>query len=146
MIVIGPFQRFPGSIALGRSSWSRIPERYAVLNDNEETVEFPSGQIHDHQITAAHRPVYRLDSGSRIGAPTGRVYVRFAGVRADARAEEIAAAGYVIRECPAYAPHSAWLSPASGDAADGLSRLDALRRIPDVESIEPQMLSKRSSR
>lgn len=141
----GRYHLFPERIVAGEGTWVKIPGRHATVDDNAETVEFPSGEIAPEKITAAHRPVYERQPGSAPGAPTGRVYVRMsAGVRAADRAAEITAAGYEIVESPAYAPGTAWLRAASGEASDGLSRLDALRRVPGVESAEPQMLSVRA--
>jgi len=40
-----------------------------------------------------------------------------------------------------YAPHAAWVRLTDGDIADAIERSNALRQLPDVEHVEPEMLS-----
>ena len=86
-------------------------------------------------------PVYELQPEGSPAVPTGRIFVRFAeGTNVDAFEERINQAGYEIIERPAYAPNAAWLGTRSDNIAAALKGIDALARLPDVESVEPQML------
>lgn len=92
-------------------------------------------------------PVYTLQSGSTLAIPTGKVFVRLAeSVPIESRQDAIAAAGYEIVDRPAYAPHAAWVQARSGNIADALRQLSQLTAIPDVENVEPQMLTQRALR
>ena len=90
-------------------------------------------------------PVYRTAPGASPAVATGRLFVRLAEGHAatDAR-DRFAALGLAIADVPKHAPHCAWLAPASGRAADALAELDALRALPDVEHVEPQLLQVRA--
>jgi len=89
--------------------------------------------------------VYRTAEGGPVGVPTGEVLVRFAsGVAAEERREALAGAGYELSQVLAYAPHAAWVRARSGDGADSLTGLGRLRALPDVEHVEPQLLSARA--
>jgi hypothetical protein len=93
----------------------------------------------DKNVTA----VYRNDSS--LAVPTGRVLVRFAeGVDAGDHAQSIQQAGYQIEQTLSYAPNAAWLCDCEGDVAGALKRIDQLENLPDVENVEPQMLSQRA--
>ena len=82
-----------------------------------------------------------------LALPTGQVFIRFKeGVQVEEHAEKIRNAGYEIAQSVSYAPHAAWLRPNSGDVADGLAKIPALEKIPDVENVEPQMLRPRANR
>jgi len=87
-------------------------------------------------------PVYRAGPGGPIAVPTGRVFVRFReGTSAESKREEVAAAGFAVESVPAYAPHAAWVRPASERVTDALVDLDRLQRLPGVERVEPQLVS-----
>lgn len=91
-------------------------------------------------------PVYALGGGS-LAVPTGRVLVRFAeGVDAAARAAELEGAGFAVAQVLSYAPHAAWVAPATRQVADALRGIAALRAVPGVEHVEPQWLMARASR
>lgn len=95
----------------------------------------------DKNVTA----VYRNDSA--LAVPTGRVLVRFAeGVDAGDHALNIEQAGYHIEQKLSYAPNAAWVCDCDGDVAGALKRIDQLEKLPDVENVEPQMLSSRALR
>ena len=80
-------------------------------------------------------------------AATGRVFIRFADhVDAASRGDEIATAGFRIVQTLPWAPHAAWLEPESGSIGDALSHLADLRKLRDVENVEPQILTERSKR
>lgn len=92
-------------------------------------------------------PVYQLGSGGTVAVPTGRVFLRFrAGVEAATRRPEIEAAGYRLEEVPSYASHAAWLLPKKGDIAGALAGIDELKKLPDVEAVEPEMLRQSARR
>ena len=62
------------------------------------------------------------------------------------RRAEIEAAGYEMAQALDYAPHAAWVRARSGRIADALNGLRRLEAIPDVENVEPQMLTPRAAR
>jgi hypothetical protein len=87
-------------------------------------------------------PVYRRVPGGALAVPTGRAFVRLAaGEPAARREEDLAAAGYRLEQVPSYAPHAAWVRPASGRVVDALRHLDRLERLSGVEHVEPQLLT-----
>lgn len=87
-------------------------------------------------------PVYRQMPGGEFAVPTGRVFVRFDERDSATRHEkELGAAGYRIEQVPSYAPHAAWLRPASGSVADALRRLGGVEKLASVEHVEPQLLT-----
>lgn len=92
-------------------------------------------------------PVYNLGEGGVAFVATGRATVRFReGTDAAARAPDLRELGYEIERVAPYAPHMAWLRPASGDVAAALAGLDRLAALPDVELVEAQMLSRAERR
>jgi hypothetical protein len=79
--------------------------------------------------------------------PTGLVFVRLAdGARAEQRLTEFRAAGFDMARTLPYAPNAAWLKPRDADVARALGKLGALKKVPGVVHVEPQMLSARSLR
>jgi len=92
-------------------------------------------------------PVYRLEPGGALAVPTGLVLVRFReGASARESSADIARAGYRIASVLEYAPHAAWVRTAKGGIEDSLRSLAALRALPGVECVEPQMLMARTLR
>lgn len=92
-------------------------------------------------------PVYRREPGGGVAVPTGRALVRFAeGEAAAERGDELAAAGYKLEGVPRYAPHAAWVRASGGGIAETLQNLDRLERLPGVENVEPQMISRAEPR
>jgi hypothetical protein len=86
-------------------------------------------------------PVYRRGAAGGVVVPTGRVLVRFGeSDSAEARRDELAAAGYDLDEVLSYAPQAGWARAASGSIADTLGHLDRLERIPGIENVEVQMV------
>ena len=86
-------------------------------------------------------PVYRLEDTRVVAVGTGRLFVRLSeDLRAEEHAPAFAKMGLLIEEVPAYTPHCAWVAPMTGRAADGLSAARHLAALPDVESVEPQLL------
>ena len=85
--------------------------------------------------------VYRLTPGGSLAVPTGRIFIRFAeGLDVNSVKEELDNAGYEVTETLAYAQNAAWLQTRSGEIADSLNGLAGLKKLPNVESVEPQML------
>jgi hypothetical protein len=83
--------------------------------------------------------VYRRGGTGAAAVPTGRVFVRFAeGTDARAQADALARAGFTLESVPGYAPHAAWVRPASGRLADALTGFERLRELPGVQNAEPQ--------
>jgi hypothetical protein len=92
-------------------------------------------------------PVYQAGRRGRLAVPTGRVLVRFRdGVLAEGRRAEIAAAGYHVDQVLPYAPQAAWVRRTQGDIATAIEHANELRQLPDVEHVEPEMLSPRVAR
>jgi hypothetical protein len=91
-------------------------------------------------------PVYAL-AGGTLAVPTGRVLVRFReGVDAAGRADELGRAGFRVEEALSYAPHAAWVAAVAGGIVGALHGVEALRALPEVEHVEPQMLTGRQTR
>ena len=120
----------------------------AVMTLKEEGIAVHRGDPGAGQGDAASvTPVYQLQPSGPFAVPTGQIYIRFAeGVPADSRRREIESAGYEIVKTTQYTPHTAWLKSTSGDIAQALSNIHALERLPDVENVEPQMLTARALR
>jgi hypothetical protein len=92
-------------------------------------------------------PVYRQSPGGGLAVPTGRAFVSFAeGEDAARHGDDLAAVGYEIDAVPGYAPHAAWVRPASGSVVDGLRNLERLERVPGVEAVQPQVLTEAGRR
>jgi hypothetical protein len=147
--------RFPEMLGGAGPTWVRVPDLYAlhapvprsltadvVWTLEAEGIAVLRGQPRSASIpVAAVTPVYARPSGPPA-VPTGRVFVRFAeNVRADLRRRQLSRAGWELVEAPAWAPHTAWVRPASGDIAAALAGLDALAALPDVARVEPEMLA-----
>lgn len=91
-------------------------------------------------------PVYTL-AGGTMAVPTGRAFVRFREGSDPREAEEaLGGAGFRIESVPAYAPHAAWVAHQGGSVAEGLQGIDALRQLPGVVHVEPEILTPRASR
>jgi hypothetical protein len=128
-----------------RSPGTPAPGAALLLEDGAVAV-FRGAPDDDTRRTARIGPVYRSEKG-RLAVPTGRILVRFReGVRADTRRREIEAAGYDIEEVLPYAAQAAWVRRTGGDIAGSLSQVDELRKLSDVENVEPQMLTQRAPR
>ena len=110
------------------------------LHAQDVELEVPE---HDVLITA----VYSLQPSGLLYVPTGRIFIR---LKEDKRLQELSGAlqalAFVIVDIPDYAPHSGWLEHRSGEIHRALTELIRLKRLEDVENIEPQMLSSRSYR
>ncbi|MDX1434491.1 MAG: hypothetical protein R3286_18760 [Gammaproteobacteria bacterium] len=92
-------------------------------------------------------PVYAADERASPAVATRRVFLRLdENTPARALEAELEALGFVVTEVPRYAPHSAWLEPASGRVDEALSMLERLRALPHAASAEPQLLRPKSKR
>jgi hypothetical protein len=132
----------------GRQPGNSAAAAAYVFNEGAVTV-FKGGPSEATAAAAPGKvsPAYSLVPGGSPAVPTGLIFLRLAeGVAIDERKKEIAEAGYEVAEPLAYAPNAAWLRAVSGDIADALGRLEALEKMPDVESIEPQMLMESARR
>jgi hypothetical protein len=99
----------------------------------------------DSNADRALLPVYAGARNSTPAVVTGRIFFRLRDDLAlESVREAIEALGFVIAEIPAFAPHSAWLSPRSGSVADALSKLASLRTLPGAAHAEPQLLRAKS--
>ncbi len=165
MVQHTPFAEYPQQVRFGTARpeavYMRVPAYYAVhhrpagasapgavllLNDQTIAVfegdpgEAPAGE-------ATLTPVYALEPGGPLAVPTGLVFVRFAeGVDAEARRDDLRRAGYEVAQRLAYAPHALWLRARTGDPAQALNGIPALEALPDVENVEPQMLTEAARR
>lgn len=164
---MGFLDKFPRELAGGSkpaaASYALAPDRYAI--HRQEAGEPAAGADHvlnegkiavfkgEAPISVAAVPggkvsaVYTLTSGGSLAVPTGLVFVRLAdGLDVTRQTEAFADAGYEVAERLDYAPNAVWLKARSGDIADALNGLDALKKLPNVESVEPQMLMESARR
>ncbi len=137
------FERDDGLVAIHGESAGALEDRaIAVFEDEAIAVCRLAGLeafVRDRAATVG--PVYRPEGKGPPAAATGRVLIRLEeGQALERRRSDIEAAGYRIDRLLAYAPHAGWLTAADGNLATALSALAALRRIPDVVSVEPQLL------
>ncbi len=119
----------------------------ALLVVEDEGVAVVEVSGHGRPPAALERPVYRSEPAGKLALPTGRVFLRCdEGDTAALHGDRFAGAGFVIDAVPGWAPHAAWLRAASGEPADALAGLEALRRLPGVAHVEPELLSARAPR
>ena len=92
-------------------------------------------------------PVYAASEVSTPAVATERVFLRLdeqsSPRNLKTRLEKL---GFVLAEIPSYAPHCAWLEPASGRVDEALSKLGELRALPHVAHVDPQLLRPRRAR
>lgn len=139
----------PGYYAIhGQPSGGAAPGASYLLNDGQIAV-FEGLPDQETGVDAPGKvsPVYSLGPGGSPAVPTGLVFIRFPeGAKISERTQEIKEAGFEVAEPLAYAPHAAWLRSQAGAIADALNGLRALEKIPNVESVEPQMLMETARR
>jgi hypothetical protein len=131
----------------GRQAGTSAPGVHYLLNNG--TIAVFKGTPDKAAVSAPERlgPVYALQPGGAPAVPTGLVFIRLRdGVRVGEREEEMKKAGYEIAERLDYASNAAWLRARSGNIADALEGIDALKEIPDAEDVEPQMLMESARR
>lgn len=155
-------RKLAASSKAGAPSYTLVPELYAVHRQQVEAGAQPEQLLNDGKIavfkvepnrepTTAVKdkvsPVYALTPGGSLAVPTGLVFIRLAdGLDVNSIKEEVSNAGYKVTETLSYAPNAAWLQSRSEDIADGLNGLAALAKLPNVESVEPQMLMESARR
>jgi hypothetical protein len=128
---------YAGSAGKPLSAADRLVAR---LDDNIAVFEgaAPTGDATGDKIF----PVYRAQPSGAFAVPTGRIWVRFAeGVKAEGQQEAMEKLGFSIAESPAWAPQAAWVRASSGKIADALAAASRLKTLPDVELVEPQILT-----
>lgn len=118
----------------------------AVVPDDAQTsFAVYAGTPASESIAGGVTPVYSAGPDGPLAIPTGRVFIRLTdGVRPEQRQPQFAAAGFEIERTLSYAPHAAWLRSRDGGVEGALRGLDALKNVPDVIHVEPQMLLERA--
>lgn len=150
---------FPARLALAAgTTFALRRDLYAIIGAPEHIADAPITIIHDDARTtiaiyqgrpdshSESTPVYSSGDDGPLAVPTGRVFVRLArGLSPSTRRAKFEAAGFAIEQSLSYAPNAAWIRPIRGGIAHALSApaLRALRAIPGVEHIEPQLLMSR---
>ncbi len=115
----------------------------AVFKGDPEKDSEPTRDYKEESLLA----VYTLKPSGGIAVPTGSVFVRFAeNIDVSLQQASLQRAGYLIERTLSYAPNAAWVRAQSGDVAEALNGLAALAKLPQIENVEPQMLSERASR
>ncbi|MBD2343160.1 hypothetical protein [Anabaena subtropica] len=122
-----------------------------VLNEGAGAIAIfpgePNQAIQDTANTDTLSPVYTLQNNGTLAVPTGMVFIRFGGdVDITSQQAAINQAGYELAQTLAYAPNAGWLRAKTGKIADALTGITQLIAIPNVESVEPQMLMERQLR
>lgn len=160
----GHFPLFPDSVPASAErpsfTYRRVPGWFAVhgappssltlpvvFTLNEGAISVCRGEPPDPRALPPSlliTPVYSFQPGGRPAVPTGRIFIRFAEqIRADARRDALAQAGYRIVDLPSYAPQAAWVEPAEGGVAASLAGLARLQALTEIVNVEPEMLTQR---
>lgn len=154
-------ERLPASTERRDTFYTRVPGYHAVHHGLEEADRTDAVMTLKEEGIAVYRtetnesrgdtasltPVYELHPSGPLAVPTGKVFIRFTeGVDAASHREEIERSGYEIAKTSQYTPHTAWLRSKSGSIAQSLTNIHALESLPDVENVEPQMLTVREPR
>ena len=156
-------QQIPVSSRAGAGTYKLMPGYYAIHGTqpgplardavhlfNDGAIAVFEGAPDQSTLAATPErlsPVYALVPGGSPAVPTGLIFLRLAtGVSVDKLKDEIKGAGYEVAESLAYAPNAAWLRARSGNIEDALAGLEALEKLPQVESVEPQMLMESARR
>lgn len=117
----------------------------AIIEEGNITV--CRGAPQDWADNAEITPVYRLEGGASPAVPTGLIFVRFTEEVSSAdRTQDLAQTGYRIDRIPPYAPHTAWVFSADGNAARGLRAIETLMLLPGMVHVEPQLLMPKVTR
>jgi hypothetical protein len=124
------------------SSSPLSPDDRLVQKLDEDFAVFEGAAPSSAMAEGSVSPVYRAQPSGMFAVPTGRLWVRFAdGIDAEQKREAMAKAGFDVDEAPPWAKHAAWLRASSGKIADALAAASRLKTLPDVELVEPQMLT-----
>ncbi len=144
----------PGSVLLAQKpGWyalhgEPLPEADVIVLFEPEAIAVlagaPAGPLAPGQAIS---PVYAQAGSDELAVPTGAIFLRVrTGDRANDHCAALEQAGFHITQVPDHAPEAAWLRATSGSIADALGCLDRLRELPGVESVEPQLLRRRTLR
>lgn len=150
---------YPTQLPVGPSvKYELRADLYAVTGPRDQLEPDPLTVINDDarnaiaiyegipQSSTESTPVYASGGDGPLAVPTGRVFVRVApSLTPSARRARFKAAGFAIEQVLSYAPNAAWLRPIAGGIAHSLSEpaLRALRAVPGVVHVEPQLLMAR---
>jgi len=140
------YERQPDLYAVREHDGSGSSEALAIIHD-DATSSYAVYQRRSGKtaLTPEQGPVYSAGPGGPLAVPTGRVFVRLSGgMRAEDRRREFAATGFEIESIPSYAPNAAWLRPKAGGVARALPAISALKKVPGVVHVEPQLLLARA--
>lgn len=143
------YVRLPGFFAVhGEVPPALAPSVAFVLG--EEGIAVCRGEPDPREPSVARTtltPVYALEGGGPPAVPTGLVFLRFAeGVPIAGRQAALARAGYAVTEALPYAPHAGWVRAADGGIGTSLAGITALETLPDIITVEPQMLMRSERR
>ena len=128
-------------------SQADVAQDAEMVFDDGAIAVFKGEPPETRELHSSIGPVYELGPGGSLAIPTGLVFIRFRdGIDAASRQQEIERAGYELKERITYAPNAAWLKPRSSSIADSLAGISRVAALPDVESVEPQMLMKGTTR
>jgi hypothetical protein len=135
------YQLAPGFYASSAGEPLSATDRLVARLD-ENIAVFEGSAPKDNAAADKVFPVYRAQPSGAFAVPTGRLWVRFAdGVEATRQQEALSKLAFSIEESPAWAPQAAWVRASSGKIADALAAASRLKTLPDVELVEPQMLT-----
>ncbi len=91
-------------------------------------------------------PIYRAEGSTSDAVATGTLFVQFTGQVTPARRRALDQAGFEIVRTAPYAPQAAWVRGRGQSAGESLRQIARLRALPDVVSVEPELLRERSLR
>jgi hypothetical protein len=156
----GTTPRYPARLQVGTAQFERRADFYAVRDaapggakntvavmrdDAYATFAVYQGRPRRGAAAKTARPVYSAGPEGPLAVPTGLVFVRLKeNVRPGARRAQFAKAGFRIDRTLAYAPNAALLRASRGGVESALAGLEALRKVADVEHVEPQVLLERA--
>jgi hypothetical protein len=146
--VAATFVLLPAYIALHGVHRDQAPPFALLIFEPEAIAVVDAARADEVKSAGARRgPVYTPAGGASLAVPTGRVFLRLIEDRSiESLRHSIEQAGFAVGDIPDHAPHTAWLTPVSGDIGAALFALPALQALPHVESAEPQMLIRRAPR
>ena len=91
-------------------------------------------------------PIYRAAGSTGDAVATGTLFVQFTGPVTPERRHALDEAGFEIVRTASYAPQAAWVRGRGQSAGESLRQIARLRALPDVASVEPELLRGRSLR
>jgi hypothetical protein len=138
----------PAYTALHSIERDQMPPFAVLVFEPEAIAVVPTERADEVKTTLVRRgPVYTPEGGVSLAVPTGRVFLRRPeGLGVEPLRHAIERAGFTVEDIPDYAPHTAWLIPASDEIGAALFALPALLALEQVESATPQLLIQRALR